>query len=387
MRHSTRRDRIAVSLAFAVVGFLLAVWLVHIPAVQISTGISHSELGLTLLGLGLGSFVAMQLAGALVARLGARRPLLLGLLVMALSLLAPAMAIDGWTLGVALFAFGVGNGICEVSMNAEAVEVEREHGRPIMSSFHAFFSVGTALGAAFGGAFLAVGMGSLIDFVLAAMIGIGVALLSFTMLTDRSHVAEEEIELDQAARGSQTGRVVLLAVLAFVLMLAEGIANDWSVLHAVEHREATDASGAAAYGTFAVTMTIGRLLVDRVAARFGPVAVVRWGSLIAAAGLLLVMTLPGLAGALVGWAVFAIGLAGVVPQIFTAAGNMPVRRRAVMIARVVGAGYIGLLAGPAVIGWIADATDLNSALLLPVALCLFGVIGASAVKPDRMPVA
>lgn len=380
MHRSSHRDRLAVSLAFAVVGFLLSMWLVHIPAVQSSAGVGHGELGLTLLSLGLGSFVAMQLTGSLIARFGAKRPLLLGMLLMALALMAPALAVDIWTLGVALFVFGLGNGICEVAMNAEAVEVERELGRPIMSSFHALFSVGTALGAGFGGLLLVIGWGTLVDFALGAAVGIIVAFVSFSLLPNRAFGQTGSVEIQEVGGGSQVGRIVVLGALAFMLMLAEGVANDWSALHAVEHRGATEASAAAAYGTFAVTMTIGRLLVDRVAGRFGPVAVVRYGSLVAALGLVLVMTLPGLVGVLIGWAVFAIGLGGVVPQIFTAAGNLPVKRRAVMLARVVGAGYIGLLAGPAVIGWVADLTDLNVAMIVPVLLCLVGAVAARSVR-------
>ena len=387
------KARFGASVAFAIVGFLLAVWLVHIPAVQQATGISKAELGTTLLALGLGSLISMQAGGLLISRFGARMPLLAGHLLLAVTLLAPAFATDAVTLGIALFLFGLGNGLADVSMNAEAVEVERDRGKAIMSSMHAFFSIGTALGAAYGWLVQTVQLAVLPSFVIAAALAVGFAFVAMALLPKRGAepdvTTSELLAVSRASGDSRPGKstrtvpisqIVLLALLAFVLMLAEGVASDWSALHAVDVLGESEATGAIAYGAFAVSMTVARFMVDFVVRRFGSVAVVRFGSLISAVGLGIVVVSPAFWVALVGWTVFALGVAGVVPQIFTAAGNLPVKKRAVVLSRIVSAGYVGMLAGPAVVGWVAGFTDLSIALTVPLVLCLLGLVGASSVR-------
>ncbi len=172
--------------------------------------------------------------------------------------------------------------------------------------------------------------------------------------------------------------------MAFLLMLAEGTANDWSALQAVEDLGRSAASASLAYAAFAVAMTAGRFAADPVAHRFGPVSVVRVGSALAAVGMLVVVLSPTAGGfplTLLGWVVFGLGLSGIVPQIFTAAGNLGVANPGVTISRVVSAGYVGLLAGPAVIGWLAGGVGLTTALVLPLVFCGVGIALAGAVAP------
>lgn len=391
--HSVAKARVGASLAFTIVGFLFAVWLVHIPAVQQATGVSKAALGTTLLALGLGSLISMQVGGLLIARFGARMPLLAGHLLLAVTLLGPAFATDAVTLGIALFAFGLGNGLADVAMNAEAVDVERDNGKAIMSSMHAFFSVGTAVGAGYGWLVQTMGLTVTTSFVIAAALAAVLAVVVTMLLPGRgaepatttaelmaaSHASDPDAPIP-AKRRVPVSQIVLLALLAFVLMLAEGVASDWSALHAVDILGESEATGAIAYGAFAVSMTAARFVVDLVVRRFGAVAVVRWGSVIASLGLGIVVLSQVFAVALIGWMVFALGVAGVVPQIFTAAGNLPVKRRAIVLSRIVSAGYLGMLAGPALVGWVAGATNLNIALTVPLVLCLLGLVGASSVR-------
>lgn len=391
--HSVAKARVGASLAFTIVGFLFAVWLVHIPAVQQATGVSKAALGTTLLALGLGSLISMQVGGLLIARFGARMPLLAGHLLLAVTLLGPAFATDAVTLGIALFAFGLGNGLADVAMNAEAVDVERDNGKAIMSSMHAFFSVGTAVGAGYGWLVQTMELTVITSFAIAAALAAVLAVVATMLLPGRgaepatttaelmaaSHTSDPDAPTP-AKRGVPVSQVILLALLAFVLMLAEGVASDWSALHAVDILGESEATGAIAYGAFAVSMTAARFVVDLVVRRFGAVAVVRWGSVIASLGLGIVVLSQVFAVALIGWMVFALGVAGVVPQIFTAAGNLPVKRRAIVLSRIVSAGYLGMLAGPALVGWVAGATNLNIALTVPLVLCLLGLVGASSVR-------
>ena len=168
-------------------------------------------------------------------------------------------------------------------------------------------------------------------------------------------------------------------------MMAEGVANDWAPLHAVDHLQQPNATAALAYATFAVAMTVGRLTVDRIAHRFGPAFVVRYGSAAAAVGITVVMISPAFALTLVGWTIFGIGLAGVVPQLFTAAGNISSTGQSIILSRVVGAGYVGQLAGPALIGILAGWVGLNLAFVLPLLVCVIAIVVAPVVTPRTAP--
>ena len=382
-----RRARFGVFGIFLVVGLGMAAWLVSIPAVQQRTGVSHATLGLLLLVLGAGGVIGMQIAGYAIARWGSKivTGAALGLYVLAVNL--PVHTTGTITLGAALLIFGLANGAVDVSMNDQAVIVERAYGRPIMSAFHAFWSIGGAIGALLGAAALGLGYQVSVAVLIASVTAaIGGAICVRLLLPREPVGATEAVEVLDAsptttpASRSLRRRVIGFGVLAFLLMLAEGVANDWSALHAVEHLDQPPSAAALAYATFAVAMTVGRLTVDRIAGRFGPAFVVRYGSLAAAVGIGVVMISPVFGLTLVGWAVFGLGLAGVVPQLFTAAGNISSTNQSILLSRVVGAGYVGQLAGPALVGVVAGWVGLNLAFALPLIFCAVAVAVAPIVS-------
>lgn len=386
-----RQARFGVFGIFFVVGLGMAAWLVSIPTVQQRTGVSHATLGLLLLVLGAGGVIGMQIAGYAIARWGSKivTGAALALYVIAVNL--PVHATGTLTLGAALLVFGLANGSVDVSMNDQAVIVERGYGRPIMSAFHAFWSVGGAAGALIGAGALGLGYpvsAAVLIASAAAALG-GVVCVRLLLPQEPSSAPEGSpsqagAPATPAARRSIRRRVIGFGVLAFLLMLAEGVANDWSALHAVEHLDLPASAAALAYATFAVAMTVGRLTVDRIAGRFGPAFVVRYGSLAAAVGIGLVMISPVFVLTLVGWAVFGLGLAGVVPQLFTAAGNISATQQSIVLSRVVGAGYVGQLAGPALVGVVAGWVGLNLAFALPLIFCVVAVVVAPIVsRPDE----
>lgn len=382
---SLRRARVAVFGIFFICGFALALWVVNIPAVQSTLGISHATLGTLLIFLGLGSFIGMQVTGWLADRVGSRTATIVTALSMAVGVNLPGLATEAWQLGAALLLFGLGFGGLDVAMNDQAVLVERGYRKPIMSAFHAMFSIGGAIGAVVGAALQ--GMSLSVPWALGtgAVVSIAVTLLAIPALVgpaDAPPVATNgEDAVGSVPLSALTGRIVALAALAFLIMLAEGTATDWSALHAVDHLGSTAAAASLAYGAFAVAMTVGRFAADPISHRFGPVRVVRYGSVIAAAGMAVVVASTSYPLTLIGWAVFGIGLSGIVPQIFTTAGNLGAVKQGAVMARVVGAGYLGLLAGPAVIGWVADLTGLHIALILPLLFCVVGVALAGQVAP------
>ncbi|MFF4319117.1 MFS transporter [Streptomyces sp. NPDC001568] len=387
-----RRARAATFVYFALNGFVMGMWIVHIPAVEASTGIGHALLGWLLLVLGAGAFAGMRLAGPLTDRFGTRTAVPVGAALCSAALVLPALARDAWTLGAALLLLGFGNGCLDVGMNTHAVQVERGYGRPVMSAFHAAFSVGGVLAALAGAVALGRGLGVATALVATALGGVAVALLAARALlpappagpAGAAAAPAAPAAVGRAGRGAGP-RIGVLAALAFMLMLCEGVANDWSALHLRDALGAPAATAALAYAAFATAMTVGRLVTDRLAARVGPAAVMRYGCALAAVGLALAVAAPGVGPALVGWTLFGAGLAGSVPQLFSAAGHAEPDRAGSNVARVAGLGYLGMLAGPAVIGPLAHLVSLDLALLLPVLLCAVAALAARTLREPPAP--
>ncbi|MET0132082.1 MAG: MFS transporter [Kibdelosporangium sp.] len=381
-----RAARVATWIFFTLNGFAVGMWVVHIPDIERATGISHSTLGLLLLLLGGAAFIGMQVAGPLADRLGQRRLVPAAGVLLGLTMFGPGLAESWWALGITLIGFGFGNGTLDVAMNSHAVVVERAYPRPIMAAFHAMWSIGGAAAAVVGAATLGAGVSAAVTLGVSGALCVVVALATAPLLIDADHSEpEEEIE-SPAARGTAPARLVwLLGALAFALMLAEGVANDWAALHFKDVLGTSASTAAFAYGSFAVAMTVGRFATDRVAALVGPVAIVRYGATLAAIGLAMVSLSPWVPLALVGWGLFGLGLSGGVPQLFTAAGNLDKRASGTLMARVVGLGYVGMLAGPALVGGLTHWVPLNIAFAVPLVLCVFAAMFAPVIAPRREP--
>lgn len=402
MERSLRYGRVATFAYFALNGFVLGMWVVHIPAVEHRAGISHAVLGWLLLLLGLGAFAGMQMAGPLTDRIGARTVVPLSAALCSAAVVLPGLATNVWALGAALLLLGFGNGCLDVSMNAHAVQVERAYGRPVMSAFHATFSLGGVLAALVGARTLSWGWSPAATLGAVAVLGLAVAapaaggllrsarttsaakeisdMTETSGTTETSGSSETSTRAGAGHRGRTPRRIWLLAVLALMLMLCEGVANDWSVLHLRDVLDAPPATAALAYGAFSTTMTAGRLLADRVAGRYGGVAVLRYGAALAALGMAVAALSPWIPLALAGWAVFGAGLSGCIPQLFSAAGHADQEAAGVNVSRVAGLGYLGMLAGPAVIGPLTHLAPLNFTFFLPVALCAIAACTAAVLR-------
>ncbi|MEV5803494.1 MFS transporter [Streptomyces collinus] len=391
MERSLRGARVATYVYFVLCGTLMGAWVVHIPAVEERVDISHATLGGLLVLLGLGAFVGMQVAGPLTDRLGARVVVPAGGVLCGATLVLPGLSRDPWTLAGSLLVFGFCNGCLDVSMNAHAVHVEKAYGRPVMSGFHATFSVGGVLAALVAAGATSAGLHPAATLAAVGAVGIVIALASARALMPAASAAasngstdtvEETHASPAAARRGTAGRVWLLAVLALMVMLCEGAANDWSALHLEDVLGAPAGTAAFAYGTFAAAMTTGRLLADRFVARFGSLAILRHGAATAAVGITLVALGPWMWAAFVGWALFGLGLSGCVPQLFSAAGHADPAAAGANVSRVAGLGYVGMLAGPAVIGWLTHLVTLNHAFVLLTLLCATTAVGARVLRTE-----
>ncbi|WP_405995348.1 MFS transporter [Streptomyces sp. NBC_00986] len=394
MNDSLRGARIATFVYFSLCGTLMGTWVVNIPAIEERVGITHATLGGLLVLLGLGAFIGMQVAGRLTDRLGARVVVPTTAVLCSAALVLPGLPRDPWTLGGALLLFGFCNGCLDVSMNAHAVHVEKAYGRPVMSAFHATFSVGGVLAALVGAATASAGLSPAAGMAAMGVLGIVIALVSARALLPSTPTADtgtgpvEEVNHAPAADSRSTRRRIwILAALALMVMLCEGAANDWSALHVKDVLGAPASVAAFAYGTFAATMTIGRLLADRLVTRFGSMAILRHGAATAAVGITIVTVSPWIWTAFAGWALFGLGLSGCVPQLFSAAGHADPSAAGANVSRVAGLGYVGMLAGPAVIGWLTHLVALNHAFVLLILLCATTAVAAGILRTgsDRAP--
>jgi MFS family permease len=375
------RARIATFGVFGLNGFLLGMWIVNIPTIKDRTGVDQADLGLILLVLGAMAWVGMQLAGRAIDRFGSR-PVVTGAAVaLALSLPGPAVATSGTQLVLALAVVGFFNGIVDVAQNAQAVVVERAYGRPIMSAFHALFSLGGLAASLLGGALIALDVDVRATLTVAAVIGVVVALALRPSLVAAPAIVEDA---GPRVRAPWTSRVLLLGMLAFALLLGEGVAYDWSTIHLRDSLGSSETVAAFAYGAFSITMTIVRLVADRIVAAWGPAVYVSRAALVGALGLLGAALAPSAELAIAAWALFGVGLAGCVPQFFSAAGNVDPAASGTYLARVTSMGYLGLLAGPSVIGLLTHWIPLTAAFALPIAGCLAaGLLAPRALAPQE----
>lgn len=395
MRHRLPAARRAVAAIFCLNGFLAALWVAHIPVITARTGTDHQQLGALLLLLGGSAFVGMQVTGRALDRYGSRLTTVIAATALCAVMLGPALATDTATLAASLAAFGFVNGSLDVSMNAQAVVVERAYARPIMSAFHGFFSLGGLVGSAVVAATLWADVGVVATVAVGAAAGLVVVAASSRHLMRAEHErvgghtgATPVVHAGQAGatprrwwRGVDVRRLVILAAVAFALMLAEGTAYDWSALHVVETFGTRDAIGALAFGAFSAAMTVARFGIDPIAGALGPVAVIRYGSLLGIVGMATALLAPVTAVAIAGWTLFGVGLAGLIPQIFTAAGNLTTESSGAAISAVVGCGYLGMLSGPAVVGFIAARSTLSTGLVPVLAALVFAMVAAPVVRP------
>lgn len=381
-----RRARAAVFALFASFGIVLSTWAVHLPALKQSVGMSNAVTGTVLLILGIGSLVGMQISGVAISRWGTERVAVMAGVALAVSIMVPLAATTIGQAAVGAFVLGTSAGCADVGMNAAAVDVERDYGRPIMAAFHAVFSIGTVIGSLLGSAGFALQLTTLTTTSTIAsicLVTVGAAFTGFRGYRVRRELDSEEMpalpaQVDRRLRL----RVLLLGMLAFLLLLSEGSAMDWSSLHAREHLGASAPSAALAIGSFVVAMTVARFAADRVAQAVGPVWVLRGGSILAAAGILAVIMAPNLPVALAGWALFGLGLAGGLPQVLTAAGNLG-GGSARTLSRVVGVGYVAILGGPALIGWLVELVSWQGAFLVPLCSVVICAAAARLVAPKH----
>jgi MFS family permease len=366
--------RISVFGIFFIHGAVFSTWVSRIPAVQGALALSTGRLGFALLGVAAGSIVSMPLAGWLIARFGSRPVTAIASLWFCLALIPPAFAPSAAALGFSLALLGLGAGAMDVSMNAQGVLVERLALKPMMSGFHAAFSIGGMAGAAAGGAIARAGIGIRGHFLSAAILYFILIVLAIRGLVPAGAEARSH------HHGFRLTPVIVgLGAICFCIFLSEGAMADWSALYLAHDLHAGPGEAAAGYAVFSFAMAVGRLAGDMLRGRFGSVPLVRNGSLLAASGLAMALLASSAGWALAGFSLVGFGCSIIVPISFAAAGNLA-ESTGGALATVVAAGYIGLFAGPPLIGMVAEAVTLPRALFIVVGMLLSGVVLARVVE-------
>ncbi len=364
---------LATRLAFFAAGFGMAAWAPLIPFAKARLEASDATFGLLLLCLGVGSLIAMPVTGYLSAQRGARGMVLLGgigiVMVLPLLLLAESVV----TLGALLFVFGAALGTIDVAMNVHGAEVERRAARPMMSGFHAMWSVGGIAGA--GAVTLALTLG--LSPQAAAALGAVCAALALAFAAPRLLRAQAGATPPALVR--PRGVVLLIAVLAAIVFLVEGAILDWGALLNVERAVLEKAQAGLGFLVFSVAMTVARLAGDRLVARLGVLRTLAGGGAGVMVGLGLMVAGPGLGTVLAGFALVGLGAANLVPVLISAAGRQQVMPPGLAIAAVTTTGYGGILLGPALIGFIAQVTSLAVAFGALIGLMLAVVLAARRI--------
>jgi MFS family permease len=390
-----RRAMFGVFVIFGLNGIAVATWISRLPAIRDILGISLAEVGLLIFGLSAGAVFGLLCAAFVVHRIGARHAMVLTFLVggLALGLLALSVSlVVSFPLGIAAMAvFGVAWSICDVAMNVEGTQVEREMGRTLMPWYHASWSLGTVAGAGIGAIVALVGIEPGLHLA-----GVAVAVLITAALIPRLLPRELEAEPAEGAEGAKSGfraqvaawrepRVLLIGVLVLGMAFAEGSANDWLALAMTDDRGFDDAQGALMFGVFAVAMTAGRIAGVPLLDRFGRVPVLRVAVAASAAGLAVVILVPIVPIMVAGIVVWGLGAALGFPVGMSAAGDDPVGAAA-RVSAVATIAYCAFLVGPPILGFVGEQIGILNSLWIVFALIVVaGFAVPAARKPSEKP--
>lgn len=362
-------------------GAVMGSWVPHVPDRARELHLDPGALGWTLLAAGCGAVLAMPLAGRLTARVGSRAVTRVAGVAFPLALIAIMLAPTALLMAMALLCFGMAGATMDVSMNAQGIAVEEQLGERVISRLHGIWSIGCFSGSAITSFLLshAVAARTIVVSAAAAVIAIVAAATPFLFTR-----AEEGLH-EQPTALRPHGRLLMLGLLSFVSMVAEGSIADWSGLYLRVVRGAGLGVSGYGFAVFAALMVTGRLFGDRIVAAFGEERTLRSGALLAAAGLAVVVGsgwahTTNMAWWLGGFALVGAGIANSSPVIYRTAGRVPEVPAGAGIATAVGIGYAGLLTGPPGLGFLGKHAGLTSILIAIMGLCGMMAIAARFVR-------
>lgn len=377
VERQVRRARLAITVVFFVNGAVFATWATRVPAVTSGLSMGPGELAAVVFGLSAGAVVGLPAGGLLTGRIGSVWAMRGALALYTTSLAAVPYAPSVGVLALALVGLGLGNGLLDVAMNTAAIQVERHFPRQIMAGFHAYFSFGGLGSAMVGAAAAGVGISAQVHMSVAGLVLFccGMAA-SFGVLPHRREQA--------SSRDARVWdrRLLVLGLLLCCGLVCEGAAFDWSAVYIRDVLVGEPGVAAAGFALFSLAMTASRLLSDRIVARIGAVLFLRLTGAFMAVGFGSSLFGSTPVAGLLGFTALGLGLAGIVPTLFSvAAHDHP--KPAAAISTVSTIGYLGFLAGPLIVGTVASRTDLRIGLTIIVLLGLVIAAGGRAARTDK----
>lgn len=387
------RWRTAIFAIFLASGLSIATWASRVPSIKTTLGVDNIQIGLMLLGAGIASIVGLSLASIVLARFGARRGMLVAMLVFATGVALIGVGTDvaqSYEIVVAgLVLFGLGNGAVDVMMNVEGAAIEKQSGKTILPLFHAFFSFGTVIGAGIGALAAAWHVNVLAHTVVMSVVIVVIAFVAHASVPRRELTGDVDAVADKphwrerlhtSLSAWREPRTYALGVIMLGMAFAEGGANDWLALGMVEGHDATPAIGALGLTVFSISMTVVRVFGGPLVDRFGRVATLRVLSVLAAGGLLLFILAPSLPLVFVGAALWGAGVSLGFPLGMSAAADDPAKAAA-RVSAAATIGYISFLCGPPILGFISEHIGLLNTLYILVALAVASGLASGAAKP------
>ncbi|SCY60283.1 Fucose permease [Microbacterium sp. LKL04] len=382
--------RLAVFAIFTASGLSIATWASRVPSIKAALGIDNATIGLLLLGMGAASILGLSVSSVIAARMGTRRGMLLVMLVLATGLFLIGLGTDVLAavpvVLVGLMLFGFGNGALDVLMNVDGAAIEVEVKKTILPLFHAFFSLGTVIGAGLGAL---AARAQISVFAHAAVIAVSIAVIAvvaFRFVPHREFGSPDAAPAGWRARlmialsAWREPRTYVLGVVILGMAFAEGGANDWMALGVSENHDSTEELGAAALMVFSVAMTVLRVFGGPLVDRFGRVATLRVLAATTVAGILLFILAPNLPLVFVGAALWGVGASLGFPLGMSAAADDP-EHAAARVSAAATIGYIAFLCGPPILGVISDHIGLLNALFIIAALVAASGFASGAAKP------
>lgn len=371
----------SVRLMFLLSGLLFASWAARIPTVADRIGLDAGGLAVVFAGLNLGAIAGLQVGKFVTLRFGSRATLRVAVPAFAVCLPGLLVVPDRIGLTTAAVLFAMANSVVDVAMNAHGVAIEKLSGRSLLSGIHACFSLGLVGGSLLGAIAEKAKVSLVTHFWIVALLAIATAAVRTGKLLP-SAVDRVGREPAAADRGRQwPSRLLVLGLLAFAVALIEGAANDWSAVYLRDETGSGGTTAAVGFAIFAVGMTLGRLLGDRLVAAFGRVRPFLAGTLAAGLGFGTALLVGGTVPTLIGLALLGFGISYTLPLTFSAGGDVPGIPVARAIANISVLGYCGFFTGPVMIGFIAHRWGLTTALAIPVAIALLAAVGSRALAP------
>jgi MFS family permease len=366
-----RMNRIAVSVMFFLHGLCFASWAARIPSIQENLHLTSSTLGAVLFALPTGFFLSLPFAGWLVGLFGSKRVVVLSAALYSISLFCIGLASTTTALVISLFAFGFFANLLNISINTQAVIVERLYEKKLMATFHGLWSLAGFAGAAIGTLMIGNNIPPYQHYILIVFIILVVASICSFYL-----VAHDDTSHEKRPLFAMPDRSLLsLGIIAFCSMMAEGAMFDWSGIYFSKVVKTNAALTGLGYTTFMIAMAAMRFTADGLSEKFGLKKLIQASGALTTAGLLLAVIQPQLIPALIGFFLIGMGVSSVVPMVYSAAGKSKVLSPGTALTAVSSLGFMGLLVGPPVIGFIAEATSLRVSFLaislMSVAVILF----------------